>query len=70
MGRADVYGLIRELDGNGDGVLTRQEFVKILEEPIGGGKGYRVIKDVRVDRPLEVEEMLLDMKVKMKYMRE
>lgn len=53
-------------------MLTKHEFVSALESEgtMGLKKGRRVVKDVNVERPIEIEEMLLDMKVKIKYMKE
>lgn len=69
---ADLDSLMREIDTDGDGVLTKHEFTSALENEAGALKrgSRRVAKDVDVERPLEIEEMLLDMKVKIKYMKE
>jgi len=63
---ADEVDLImKKLDENSDGVVTKEEFLALLDPKLAVQKEYRaLIGDLEANDPIVIEEMILDMRMR------
>lgn len=56
-----------QIDKNGDGVCTLEEFTTAMKPPLEVRKSYKAImKDTNIDDPLDLEEKILDLTYRIK----
>lgn len=58
----ELQELQKALDDNGDGVVTLEEFVKILKPQVEVRQEFKkIMQNVKIDDPIELEEKILDL---------
>lgn len=57
------------LDQNSDGVLSEYEFVQALESALKGQVEFnKIMEDIKINNPVVLEERILDLDVRRKYL--
>jgi len=63
--------IIKLLDYNSDGSISKDEFEFVIGSELEKKTEMsKVLGSIRVDNPIEIEERILDMKARIKYMNE
>ncbi len=66
---AELKEFLTIVDKNSDGVLTLEEFIDCLVPKVESQKEYKAImQDINIDDPLILEERILDLKYRVKYL--
>ena len=63
LSEVEIKKLIKRIDSNSDGVLTKEEFLNSLDPPLQIKREYkRIMGNINIQNPLVLEERILDLK--------